>query len=312
MLASGALPSFGNRSSWGGDGTPADRDFLRDALGHGWHLDRPAFNAALLDAVEAAGVPVWRQTRITSLDTCRRHLEIGTASPGGARTLHASMLVDASGRAAVVARRQAVRRRAFDTQIAAVAILEGGRPPRAASRCNDIDRGGGVRLVVRGAPARPAAGGRLVYRSGSALAECGLAPGRLVEPSAGKRACPERGRVTRLRDAGADPRPGGRQLTADPIHGRRVDRRRRRGGGLRSALVAWDRERIGEWHVGRRGPSRQRSPGTARPVAAYAERLLADYARYLWDRHAYYADERRWPDSPFWARRRAGSHTPSE
>ena len=68
LRASGALPSYGNRSSWGGDGALADRDFLREPLGHGWHLDRPAFNRALLDAVEAAGVSVWRQNRVTSLE----------------------------------------------------------------------------------------------------------------------------------------------------------------------------------------------------------------------------------------------------
>ena len=63
----------------------------------------------------------------------------------------------------------------------------------------------------------------------------------------------------------ADPRPGGRQLTADPTHGRRVDRRRRRGGGLRSALVAWHRERIGGRQMRRPGPLRQHSPGTTPP-----------------------------------------------
>ena len=43
--------------------------------------------------------------------------------------------------------------------------------------------------------------------------------------------------------------------------------------------------------------------GDVTAFLAYRERLLADYARYLWARSAYYADERRWPDRPFWKRR---------
>ena len=38
----------------------------------------------------------------------------------------------------------------------------------------------------------------------------------------------------------------------------------------------------------------------------YTDRLRADYARYLWLRHAYYQEEQRWLDSPFWSRRHTG------
>jgi flavin-dependent dehydrogenase len=47
--------------------------------------------------------------------------------------------------------------------------------------------------------------------------------------------------------------------------------------------------------------------GDAAALPAYGEGHRAGYARYLWSRHAYYADERRWPDAPFWKRRHAGS-----
>ena len=44
---------------------------------------------------------------------------------------------------------------------------------------------------------------------------------------------------------------------------------------------------------------------TGDPTAfpAYRDRLLADYTHYLCTRHAYYADEQRWPTAPFWLRR---------
>ena len=82
-----------------------------------------------------------------------------------ARTLHAGMLVDASGRRAVVARRERVRRRAFDAQVAAVAVLDRNGHRGRAPRCDDADRAAAGRLVVRGAAAQSAAGSRLVYRS---------------------------------------------------------------------------------------------------------------------------------------------------
>ncbi|MDF2760081.1 MAG: hypothetical protein K0S99_2715, partial [Thermomicrobiales bacterium] len=103
LAASGALPSHGNRSSWGGDGAIGERTFLSEPFGHGWHLDRPAFNATVLDAVEAAGVTIWRQTEAATLERVNGRWEIGTTSSTGPRTLHAGMLVDASGQRAVVA-----------------------------------------------------------------------------------------------------------------------------------------------------------------------------------------------------------------
>src|SRR5215218_2417849 len=126
LRTSGALPSYGNRSSWGGDGSPADRDFLREPHGHGWHLDRPAFNRALLNAVEASGASVWRQNRVTSLERAKGGWHIRTASPDGESVLHARMLVDASGRRTVVARREQMRRRTFDSLVAAVGMLDAG------------------------------------------------------------------------------------------------------------------------------------------------------------------------------------------
>ena len=43
--------------------------------------------------------------------------------------------------------------------------------------------------------------------------------------------------------------------------------------------------------------------GDTTAFTTYRDRLLADYTHYLCTRHAYYADERRWPTSPFWRRR---------
>ena len=143
LLASGALPSYGNRSSWGGDGAPriVTSCASRSATA-GISIARPSTRPCSI-RWRRRGSPSGGRPGLPSLERAGGIWTIGTASPDGARTLHASVLVDASGRAAVVARRQAVRRRAFDTQVAAVAVLDGDGRRRAAPRCNDRHRGGG-------------------------------------------------------------------------------------------------------------------------------------------------------------------------
>ncbi len=65
LLTTQPLPSHGTRSSWG---ALASRDFLLDPHGHGWHLDRPAFNAALLQSAEHAGGVVRRRSKVVKID----------------------------------------------------------------------------------------------------------------------------------------------------------------------------------------------------------------------------------------------------
>ena len=68
LLASQPLPSPGTRSAWGNDGVPVSQDCLRDPHGEGWHLDRPAFNAALLREAAAAGAMVQCRSRAVKIE----------------------------------------------------------------------------------------------------------------------------------------------------------------------------------------------------------------------------------------------------
>src|SRR3954468_23403077 len=47
--------AYGNRSAWGGEALEST-DFMFDPLGPGWHLDRRAFDAGLIDAARERGV----------------------------------------------------------------------------------------------------------------------------------------------------------------------------------------------------------------------------------------------------------------
>jgi flavin-dependent dehydrogenase len=129
FLRDGHLESRGTMSAWGSDHL-GYRDFLFEPQGHGWHLNRVRFDAALLAAARSAGATVvpWRcvGTRVAVdghlLLTCRA----GPPSSGTdvAREVVAKAVVDASGRRAVVGTGVGARRRMVDRLVGVSAIFE--------------------------------------------------------------------------------------------------------------------------------------------------------------------------------------------
>lgn len=306
LPASGALPSHGNRSCWGGDGTPADRDFLRDPFGHGWHLDRAAFNRALLDTVETTGISVLRHHRITALARTSATWHIRTASPDGADSLEAAMLVDATGRRALVARQQHIRRRIVDPQAGAVGILHPGdrsTPFQDATTLIEAAENGwwyaallpdhrlavtwftDPDLLARQSTWRPAAWWALLRTSaliGPLLVAHGFAP-----------------------PAKIDVFPAGSSLLAQPAGNGWIAT-----GDAAAAFDPLSSHGIGSALASGRSAARAVAAhlqGDAAAFPAYRERLLADFTHYLHERHAYYASEQRWTASPYWQRRHGGA-----
>ena len=109
----GHLPSRGGRASWG-DARETSRDALFSAYGHGWHLDRAAFDRMLLDQVALRGGTVWLRSRVAH--ACRSPdcgWTLGVVSPGAGQTrpVRAHTVIDATGRACGVARRVGARPR---------------------------------------------------------------------------------------------------------------------------------------------------------------------------------------------------------
>jgi flavin-dependent dehydrogenase len=91
------LPAYANASRWG-SAELETADFIFNPFGHGWHLDRPAFDGALLDVVRRMGVRVVEQRAATAAE--------------------ARFIVDATGRSARIARSRGARRRRFDRLVA--------------------------------------------------------------------------------------------------------------------------------------------------------------------------------------------------
>jgi flavin-dependent dehydrogenase len=117
------LPSFGNASSWG-SADLVDYSFVFDPHGAGWHLDRPRFDAMLLQAAREHGAQVITGTAAVD----GRSVAAGdfwirvTPEDGEAIVLRPPFVVDASGRVATIAR-LGNRREHNDRLVAVVGVF---------------------------------------------------------------------------------------------------------------------------------------------------------------------------------------------
>lgn len=117
----GHLPSYGNRSVWG-SAAPLERDFLFSAQGSGWHLDRRKFEASLADAARDEGVD-WRYSyRLVKCHRQHGKWILNVKTPAGGDDIEADFVVDATGRAARVARQLGARHIRYD-RLAGAAVL---------------------------------------------------------------------------------------------------------------------------------------------------------------------------------------------
>jgi flavin-dependent dehydrogenase len=123
-------PSNGILSAWGSSDL-YDNDFIFNAYGTGWHIDRTRFDAMLASAAEAAGAQIWRGVRIRAVLRRGRGWLILIDDATVPREAEAQMLVDATGRAGWIAHSQGSRRRAYDHLIGLIGVLslEASAPP---------------------------------------------------------------------------------------------------------------------------------------------------------------------------------------
>jgi flavin-dependent dehydrogenase len=142
FLAEDHAPCYGNRSVWG-DAQPQELDALRDPDGHGWHLDRVRFERWLRDAAISRGAEIVAPATLERIERDGDGWLVTTSplSPlrgerarvrGESRvTIRASLIIDAAGRAAPVARRLGAQVR-VDDRLACGWVY--GRDARRGSR----------------------------------------------------------------------------------------------------------------------------------------------------------------------------------
>lgn len=303
LRSDGHLASYGNRFVWGAS-RPAERDFIFETKGTGWHLDRRRFEESLASAALAAGV-VWRYGQ--RLIGCERRddagwrLEVNT--PRGVETLEADFVIDASGRAARFARRVGARRVSYDRLVGAAAYLE----PREGDGAGDSFTL--VEAVASGwwySARLP--GGKLavVYMTDDDLVESAASRRREVWLSLLTDTAHTRQRVT----------DGHYLLSGVP--------RILRANSSRLTAITGDRWLAVGDAAAAYDPLSSYGIGSAMGAGYYAAAAVADffqgsrdalstyariidraYADYLLMQHNQYLSERRWPDAPFWRRRHA-------
>ncbi|MFI6849340.1 tryptophan 7-halogenase [Kitasatospora sp. NBC_00085] len=310
FLAAGHPPSTGTYAAWGSAALDG-RSHLFDPYGHGWHLDRLRFDAFLRDAAVAAGAEL---RRATVLEHAGGLLTLRERDTGAVTELQSRWTVDATGRRCVIGRRYGHRHRQ-DRLVAAYAVF---RDPSAAEPAQPRDAE--ARTLVEAAPhgwwyttLTPA--GRLVAH----LTDADLADPALRTPHGFWRGITRTEHVRR-RLAGYDPAATAAPCWT-PAHGLRLSPAVGPGWvAAGDAALAFDplssQGILTALHTGARAGQTVAAclaaPGrTASALADYAAFLdgVADAYRR---NHAYsYDQERRWPLSAFWQRRRAGGGAPS-
>ena len=133
----GHEPSMGSYSSWGSN-TLGFNDFLFNPRGHGWHLDRLRFDQFLVNEARLRGITVCSEIPFKNVQaTATKHsqpthpLHITFANN---QHVQARFIVDATGRAAKVARRLGASRKVNDNLVCVAAYFDHAKTPQQNSQ----------------------------------------------------------------------------------------------------------------------------------------------------------------------------------
>lgn len=300
FLETEPLPCYGNRSSWGGDGQLVDYDFIRDPVGHGWHIDRVRFEAMLLAAALSAGAAHAAHHRLAGVESADGGWRLRISNERSSLWIGVPVVIDASGRAAAVVRRLGGRSRRHDRLVASVAFLRPG---------NSVDRDSFALIEA----VKDGWWYSAVLPSGALatalMTDADLLRGQCTEASAAWRARLDASVYTRarVREHGYQLE---RKLRVVPAWSSALERAAGEGWiAVGDAAAAHDPlSSHGIVHALSGGLQAAAAVqgwlgGSAAALSEYADREVRAYDNYLRLRDAYYADETRWPEAAFWRRR---------
>ncbi|HEY6995399.1 MAG TPA: FAD-dependent oxidoreductase [Xanthobacteraceae bacterium] len=309
FLAAGHLPSPGVLSAWGEEEL-YQTHFIFNPYGQGWHLDRQRFDAMLARAAPQSGAHLCCGARVTSClplagGGWQVEFTADLAPAGRPHRIRTKFLVDATGRAAALARRQGAKRLNADRLIGLAAVLSAR--PQSDRRANTCDCCTLVEACADGwwySALLP--GGRLiaVYMTDSDLLRRHRGPRHALWHMRVRQTTHTRRRL-RAFDLQTVPgvvaamssrldcpsghgwlAVGDAALTFDPLSSQ----------GLREALASGIR--AGEALNGYLA-------GDATALGEYGRKADVVFREYSRLHTVYYGREQRWPESAFWRRRRA-------
>ncbi|MCY1079214.1 tryptophan 7-halogenase [Archangium lansingense] len=298
LLESGTYRPFTGMASAWERAEPTERNLLFEVNGEGWLLDRAAFEARLAEVARARGA-LWRQGHRVAGVTRTEHgrWRVSVEGERGRFELDADFIVDATGRAAAVARMLGVERQRFDGLVGSWGLLEpiGGAPPPAASPIHIEAMRNGWWYVARLPDGRFSAvlfADRAVLEPEAFLAALEEAPHALTLLG---------GRAFRLSEP----------PTAHPAHSSRLKRACGPGWfAVGDAAASFDP--LSSYGIGSAlGTGFYAAQaivsawaGEATSLEAYRYLLDSRYPHYLDTLRERYRAVTRWPDAPFWERRR--------
>lgn len=112
------LQCYGNKSFWRSD-VASYHDFMSHPVGHGWHIDRVAFEAMLLEKAEGAGAIQVQEIADLSAEFGNEQWNVVLKmQTGESQSLQSNFIIDATGRNSWFARRQGVERLYEQQQLA--------------------------------------------------------------------------------------------------------------------------------------------------------------------------------------------------
>lgn len=122
FLAAGHTQAPGTVVAWG-DAQPFENDFVFNAYGPGWHIDRDAFDAMLLSAARDAGVDIYSGLVRDCIPIEDLGWVLSVRGDGDIGNLHARWLVDATGRSGWLSRQRGATRRSLDLLVSLVKFV---------------------------------------------------------------------------------------------------------------------------------------------------------------------------------------------
>ena len=300
FLAEQHLPSHGTVAVWGSP-QPGSVDFIFDPNGHGWHVDRLAFDRLLRRSAHVAGAEVREACRARVLAHTRGGTwQIALLGPDGAgETVECRVLLDATGRQAGPARWAGACRLRADGAVAVYAAF--------AANPDDHD----ARTLVEAAPDgwwyTALTPGR--RRVAAYVTDAELLPAAMRTPAGFCAALDATDHSRSYMPASSQIAPqNGPRVTA--AHGSRLQSPAGDGWlALGDAALAFDPlssqgilTALFTGMIAAHAAAAQVA-GDQSPTRAYVRQLDRIWSAYQHNRVAYYELERRWPDRRFWARR---------
>jgi flavin-dependent dehydrogenase len=285
----------GIRSVWGRN-EPDDKDYLFHPQGEGLNLSRPDFDLSLAALAGSLGVEVVTAARMLGISRSSGSWHMSFEREGTAFEIQADVVIDATGRAASIAKRLGAKPVVYDDLIGIVGRTTAAAPRTSLLFIEAIELGwwysagladGSIVATFMTDPdlVDTSQAGRFWAWRGQ-LQSSSLTSGRMVDLDEALDLDIRTARTQRLDVIEGDGwlAVGDAAMSFDPLSSEGISK------GL-------------EWGKKAAGVAAAFCRGDRSAAKEYRESLESAFSEYLVTRYRYYTAEKRWPDAPFWRRR---------